>query len=97
MKVYRFNEDSQIWERRGNEIIGGAKDDASGFSVAINDGGNRIAAGAIYTVMTEIMVTILILDMSGFMILVIMIVYGNRLDQTSMVSMEQLWMDIILM
>ncbi len=48
VKVYRFNEDSQSWERRGNEIIGEAEDDESGFSVAMNDDGSRVAVGAIY-------------------------------------------------
>ena len=46
MRVYEYSNNS--WTQLGSDIDGEAAGDGFGFSVAINDAGNRIAIGGIF-------------------------------------------------
>jgi hypothetical protein len=46
VKIYKW--DGREWKQRGVDIVGQTAGDATGFSVSLNDAGDRVAVGAIY-------------------------------------------------
>jgi hypothetical protein len=49
VKVYYFNEESELWVTRGNEIYGENNVDLMGFYISLTESGHRIAVSAIGT------------------------------------------------
>ena len=45
-KVYEYNEEKNLWEQLGDDILGEDEDDESGLSVSINDKGDVVIIGA---------------------------------------------------
>ena len=46
VRVYEWNNSTSLWDKLGDDIDGEATNDNSGYSVAMNSSGNRIAIGA---------------------------------------------------
>jgi len=47
-RIYEYDVNTQAWVQLGLDIDGEAADDNSGYSVSMNDAGNRVAIGAPY-------------------------------------------------